>query len=57
MKDTNFAQGNFVTNEMDVYLNVFRPSMLHGVSGHIDGRNIVTINHRRLGDGLMKLLQ
>lgn len=44
MQNPNVSKGNFFSNEMDVHFNVFGPLMLHGVSGEVNGGDIVAID-------------
>lgn len=44
MEDTKCTQRNFISNKMDVDLDMFGALMTDRVGGEIDGGNIVTIN-------------
>lgn len=44
MKHSNQVDGNFVSNEVYVYFNIFCLSMSHEVVGDINDTYIITIN-------------
>ena len=46
MEHLNLSQGHFVTNKVDVYLNVLRATMMYWVGSHIDGADVVTVDDR-----------
>nr|GEW98917.1 hypothetical protein [Tanacetum cinerariifolium] len=44
MKNSNMTNGNHITDEINVDLNVFRPLMLNMIDRHINNTDIVTID-------------
>jgi hypothetical protein len=44
MKDTNIPNGDLVTNEVKINLNMLGALVLNRVRGHVDGTNIVAID-------------
>ena len=57
MKDPNLAQGDLLTDEVNVNLTVLRATMMNGVGCHVDSADIVTVDNRRRRDGRMELLK
>ena len=50
MKNMNVTHSNFVTDEMDVNLNVFSPLVSNHVSGKLNGVHVVTTNNGSFGE-------
>lgn len=44
MENSNLTRSNFVTNEVNVNLNVFGLLMLNRVCGHVNGPHIISID-------------
>lgn len=57
MKDTNKAKSNFLTNKVDVDLNVLRTFMLNRVGGEIDGTDVVAEDHCRRAERGAEFIQ
>jgi hypothetical protein len=45
VQDANFADGYFLPDEMNVDLDVLRPSVLYLIGGHVDGTDVVTVHY------------
>jgi len=45
MKNTNFAKSHLLTNEVDVDLNVLGTAMVDQAGSHLDGADIVAVDH------------
>ena len=46
MKNSELPQGDLLTNEVDVNLDVLRATMMDWVGGHIDSTHIVAVDYR-----------
>jgi hypothetical protein len=57
MEHPNLSQSNFLTDKVDVGLDMLRATMMDGVGGHVDSTDIVTVDDCRRRDGCMKLLK
>ena len=57
MKNPNLSQGDLLTDEVNVNLNVLRATMMNGVGYHVDSADIVVVDNRRRSNGNMELLQ
>ena len=57
MEHPNLSQGNLVTDEVNVGLDVLRATMVDRISDHIDGANIVTVHDGRRSNGRVELLE
>jgi hypothetical protein len=57
MEHPDLSQGNLLTDEVNVDLNMLRATMMDRVGGHVDGTDIVAVNNRRRRDGCMELLE
>jgi hypothetical protein len=57
MEDPNVAEGNPVTNEVEVDLHMLRPLVLNRVGGEVDGADVVAVDKRALGERAVKLSQ
>jgi hypothetical protein len=44
MKDVYFTDGNLLTNEVKIYLDMLHAVMLDGVSGEVDGADVVAVD-------------
>lgn len=53
-KHSNLAEGDFLTNNVDVELNVLRALMLDGVGSHVHPKDVITQDDRGCGDGRMR---
>jgi hypothetical protein len=51
MKDANLSQCHCFANEADVDLDMLCAMVVDVVSSHIDGTNIVTVDHSGQGKG------
>ena len=45
MKNTNFAESHLLANEVDVDLNVLGTAVVDRVGSHVDGADIVAVDH------------
>jgi hypothetical protein len=45
MENMNFAECHLLTDKVNIYLNVFSMSMLNWIGGHVDCKNIVTVDN------------
>ena len=43
MKNPNLSQGDLLTDEVNVNLNVLRATMMNGVGCHVDSADIVAV--------------
>ena len=57
MKDPNLAQGDLLTDEVDINLNVLRASVINWIGCHVDNADIVTVDNHRRSNGNIELLQ
>ena len=57
MEHPDLSQSNFVTNEVNIYLDVLRATMMNWISSHVDGADVVAVDDRRRRDGRMELLK
>jgi hypothetical protein len=51
MKNTNSSKCNFLADEMNVKLDMLRPTMLHRIGRQIYGADIVTVDNSGGVDG------
>ena len=51
------AKGHLFPNKMNIQLNMFGPLMMHRVSGEVDRRDVVAVDHRGTVDGTRELLK
>ena len=42
----NMAKGHLFPNKMNIQLNMLSSSMMHRVSGEVDRRDVVAVDHR-----------
>ena len=56
MKDPNLAQGDLLTDKVNINLNVLRATMMNGIRCHVDSADIVAVDNRRRSNGNMELL-
>jgi hypothetical protein len=49
------AEGDLLSNKVEVNLNMFRPLMLHGVAGEINNTDIVAIDQGSMAKRVAKL--
>ena len=54
MEDAELANGHLLPDQMDVKLDVLGSSVMHGVLGHVDRRNIVTVDNGCLMDAMVE---
>jgi hypothetical protein len=47
MEHPNLSQSNLLTDEVNIYLNMLRATMINGIGGHVDSTNIVAVDDRR----------
>ena len=45
MKNSSMTEGNFLSNKVEINLNMFCSLMLHWVAGEIYGTDVITIDH------------
>ena len=48
MKDPDLAQCNALPYKVEIDLNVLRTLVLHWVAGHVDGADVVAVDHGSL---------
>ena len=51
------AEGHLFPNKMNIQLNMLGPSMMHRVSGEVDRRDIVAVDHRGMVNRARELLK
>jgi hypothetical protein len=57
MEHPNLSQSNLLTDEVNIYLNMLRATMMNWIGGHVDSTNIVAVDDRRRSDGCVELLK
>ena len=57
MKNPNLSQGDLLTDEVNINLNVLRATMMNGVGCHVDSADIVAVDNHRRSNGDVELLQ
>ena len=57
MEHPNLSQSNLLTDEVNIYLNMLRATMMNWIGGHVDSTNIVAVDDRRQRDGFVELLK
>ena len=57
MEHPNLSQGNLVTDEVNVGLDVLRATMVDRISSHIDNANILAIHDGRRSNRCVELLK
>ena len=45
MKNTNFAESHLLANEVDVDLNVLGTTVVDRIGSHVDGADVVAVDH------------
>lgn len=55
MKNSDLTKSDFVTDKMDVNLDMFGPLVMHYIGWHIDDTNFVTIDYSCFGGGETRL--
>jgi hypothetical protein len=55
MKNMNFVECHLLSYKVNINLNVFSTSMLDLIGGHVDRRNIITIDNGGALNRAMKL--
>ena len=56
MKNPNLSQGDLLTDEVNINLNVLRATMMNGVGCHVDNADIVAVDNHRQSNGDVELL-
>ena len=56
MENTNVANLNLVSNKVNIDLNVFGTTVLHGVGTEVHCRNVIAINNRSFVERPVKFL-
>ena len=57
MKHPDLSQSNLLMDEVNIYLNMLRATMMNWIGSHVDSTDIVAVDDRRRRDGCMKLLK
>ena len=57
MENTNTAKGNLLTHEVNVDLNMLRPSMVHRVGREVDRADVIAIDKSGLVNITKQLLE
>ena len=57
MKNSELPQGDLLTDEVDVNLDVLRATMMDWVGGHIDSTHIVAVDYRGERNRNVQLLE
>ena len=57
MQDTHITEGDALSNEVEINLDMLRTLMLNRVRGEINRTNIVTIDNSRTLERRMEFLQ
>ena len=57
MEHPNLSQSNLLTDEVNIYLNMLRATMMNWIGGHVDSTDIVALDNRRRRDGYVELLE
>ena len=51
------AKGHLFPNKMNIQLNMLGPSMMHRISGEVDRRDVVAVDHRGTVNRARELLK
>jgi hypothetical protein len=57
MEDANLPQGHLLTNEVDVDLDMLGATVVDRISSHVDGANVVAVDHCSQGNRDVKFLK
>ena len=57
VEDANLPQGHLLANEVDVNLNMLGATVVDRISSHVDGANIVAVDHCSQGNRDVKFLK
>jgi hypothetical protein len=57
MEDADFTDGNLLTNEMKIYLDMLHAVILNRVGGEVDNTNVVIVDEIDLAQGTMEFLE
>jgi hypothetical protein len=57
VNDTEIAESNVFTDEVDVQLDVLRALVMDGVLAHVDGGDVVAVGHSSAGNIAVKLMK
>ena len=57
VEDANLPQGHLLANEVDVDLDMLGATVLDRISSHVDGANIVAVDHCSQGNRDVKFLK
>ena len=57
MENSNTAKGNLLAHEVNVELNMLRPSMVHRVGGEVDRADIIAVDKSGLVNITKQLLE
>jgi hypothetical protein len=57
MEHSELSKSHSFPDKMDVELDVLGSPMMHRIRRHVDGRDIVAVDERSLGDGAEKLAE
>jgi hypothetical protein len=57
MEHPDLSQNDLLTDEVNIYLNVLRVTMMNLIGSHVDSTDVVTVDNRCRRDGCMKLLK
>ena len=55
LEDAELTDGHFLTDKVDIQLDVLSPSVMNGIASHVDAGDVVAICDSRLGHGTMEL--
>jgi len=47
MEHPNLSQSNLLTDEVNIYLNMLRATMMNWILGHVGSADIITVDDRR----------
>jgi len=57
MQDTNITNGDTLSDEVEINLDVLRALMLHWVGGHVHSADVVAVDQRSAVKGSVELRQ
>ena len=55
MENSNVTEGDLLSNEVEIDLNMFCPLMLHRIAGEIYSTNVVTIYQSGMARRVLKV--
>jgi hypothetical protein len=57
VQDACFTEGDSLSDEVQINLNMLGPLMLNGIAGEVNSTDVITIDHGSTAKRMVKLLQ